>query len=152
MTTSESKTEALRERLSSRIPSGGKDGPTQGVNHIAVFAKDLEATAKFYDEILDMPVIRVSANRDSEESTHMNVAIGNGMSLAFFDFPHVPRLQRKAPEGVGNVMHIALPIAKTIFDDLKGRMDRNKVKYQEVGGSLYVKDPNGLAIELMPYD
>ena len=152
MTTSESKTEALRERLSSRIPAGGKDGPTQGVNHIAVFAKDLEATAKFYDEILDMPVIRVSANRDSEESTHMNVAIGNGMSLAFFDFPHVPRLQRKAPEGVGNVMHIALPIAKTIFDDLKGRMDRNKVKYQEVGGSLYVKDPNGLAIELMPYD
>ena len=59
MTTSEGKTEALRERLSSRIPAGGKDGPTQGVNHIAVFAKDLEATAKFYDEILDMPVIRV---------------------------------------------------------------------------------------------
>ena len=53
MTTSEGKTEALRERLSSRIPAGGKDGPTQGVNHIAVFAKDLEATAKFYDEILD---------------------------------------------------------------------------------------------------
>ncbi|MDA1127710.1 MAG: VOC family protein [Chloroflexi bacterium] len=152
MTTSESKTEAMRERLRGLIPEGGKDGPTQGVNHIAVFAKDLEATAKFYSEIMDMPVIRVSANRDAAESTHMNVAIGNGMSLAFFDFPHVPRLQRKAPEGVGNVMHIALPIAKGIFQDLKGRMDKNKVKYQEVGGSLYVKDPNGLAIELMPYD
>lgn len=34
MTTSEGKTEALRERLSSRIPAGGKDGPTKGVNHI----------------------------------------------------------------------------------------------------------------------
>jgi catechol 2,3-dioxygenase-like lactoylglutathione lyase family enzyme len=153
MTTSEGTTEAMRERLRSMIPAGGKDGPTQGVNHIAVFAKNLEATAKFYSEIMDMPVIRVSANRDVAESTHMNVAIGNGMSPpAFFDFPNVPRLQRRAPEGVGNVMHVALPIARNVFVELKGRMDGNKIKYEEVGGSLYVKDPNGLGIELMPYD
>ncbi|MCH8989390.1 MAG: VOC family protein [Chloroflexi bacterium] len=152
MTTSESTTEALRERLRSLIPEGGKDGPTQGVNHIAVFAKDLEATAKFYSEIMDMPVVRVSANRDVAESTHMNVAIGNGMSLAFFDFPHVPRLQRRAPEGVGNVMHIALPIARNTFLEVKGRLDQNKIKYQEVGGAVYVADPNGLTIELMPFD
>ena len=152
MTTSESKTEAMRERLRKLIPEGGKDGPTQGVNHIAVFAKDLEATAKFYEEIMDMPVVSVTPNRDVDESTHMNVAIGNGMRLSFFDFPHVPRLQRRAPEGVGNVMHIALPIARNIFLDIKGRCDRGRIKYQEVGGAIYVKDPNGLAIELMPYD
>jgi catechol 2,3-dioxygenase-like lactoylglutathione lyase family enzyme len=152
MTTTSSKTEAMRERIRKMIPEGGKDGPTQGVNHIAVFAKDLEATAKFYEEIMDMPVVSVAPNRDSDESTHMNVAIGNGMRLSFFDFPHVPRLQRKAPEGVGNVMHIALPIARNIFTEIKARCDRNKVKYEEGGGAIYVKDPNGLAIELMPYD
>ena len=152
MTTSESKTEAMRERLRTLIPQGGKDGPTQGVNHIAVFAKDLEATAKFYSEIMDMPVVSVAPNRDVDESTHMNVAIGNRMRLSFFDFPHVPRLQKKAPEGVGNVMHIALPIARSIFLEIKARCDRNKIKYQEVGGAIYVKDPNGLAIELMPFD
>ena len=152
MTTSESTTEALRERLRSLIPEGGKDGPTQGVNHIAVFAKDLEATAKFYSEIMDMPVVSVAPNRDVDESTHMNVAIGNGMRLSFFDFPHVPRLQRRAPEGVGNVMHIALPIARKIFLEIKGRCDRNKIKYQEAGGAVYVTDPNGLTIELMPFD
>ena len=152
MTTSGTKTEAMRDRLRSLIPEGGKEGPTQGVNHIAVFAKDLEATAKFYAEIMDMPVVSVAANRDVDESTHMNVAIGNGMRLSFFDFPHVPRLQRRAPEGVGNVMHIALPIAKNIFLEVKGRLDQNKIKYQEVGGALYVNDPNGLGIELMPYD
>lgn len=152
MTTSESKIEALRERLRTFIPEGGKDGPTQGVNHIAVFAKDLEATAKFYSEIMDMPVVRVSANRDAADSTHMNVAIGNGMSLAFFDFPHVPRLQRRAPEGVGNVMHIALPVTRNIFLEVKGRCDQNKIKYQEGGGAIYVTDPNGLTIELMPFE
>ena len=142
----------MRGRLRGLIPEGGKDGPTQGVNHIAVFAKDLEATAKFYSEIMDMPVVDVSANRDVEESTHMNVAIGNGMRLSFFDFPHVPRLRRRAPEGVGNVMHIALPIARKTFQVLKGRLDQNKIKYQEVGGAVYVTDPNGLTIELMPFE
>lgn len=152
MTTSNNATDAMRERLRKLIPEGGKDGPTQGVNHIAVFAKDLEATAKFYEEIMDMPVVSVAPNRDVEESTHMNVGIGNGMRLSFFDFPHVPRLQKKAPEGVGNVMHIALPIARNIFLEIKGRCDQAKIKYQEVGGAIYVKDPNGLGIELMPYD
>jgi len=152
MTTSSSPTDAMRERLRKLIPEGGKDGPTQGVNHIAVFAKDLETTAKFYEEIMDMPVVSVAPNRDVEESTHMNVAIGNGMRLSFFDFPHVPRLRKKAPEGVGNVMHIALPIARNSFLDIKGRCDQAKIKYQEVGGAIYVKDPNGLAIELMPFD
>ena len=135
--------EAKRQRLQSRIPSGTEDASTNGVNHIAVFAKDLEATADFYSEIMGMPVIRVTANRDVADSTHMNVDIGSGTSLAFFDFPHVPRLRRKAPEGVGNVMHIALPISQERFDN-------NRVKYQVIGGSLYLKDPNGLGIELMP--
>ncbi len=128
MITSNSPTDAMRERLRKLIPEGGKDGPTQGVNHIAVFAKDLETTAKFYEEIMDMPVVSVAPNRDVDESTHMNVAIGNGMRLSFFDFPHVPRLQKKAPEGAGNVMHIALPIARNIFTEIKGRCDSNKVK------------------------
>ncbi len=143
--------EAKRERLQAMIPGEGSAGPaTGGVDHIAVFAKDLEQTARFYSQIMGMPVVRVTANRDVAESTHMNVDIGNGMTLAFFDFPDVPRLQRRAPEGVGNVMHIAMIIHRANFDQVKTRLDANRVKYQEVGRSLYVKDPNGLGIELMP--
>jgi catechol 2,3-dioxygenase-like lactoylglutathione lyase family enzyme len=142
--------EAKRQRLQSRIPSGIEDASTKGVNHIAVFAKDLEATAEFYSEIMGMPVIGVTANRDVTDSTHMNVDIGSGTSLAFFDFPNVPRLRRRAPEGVGNVMHIALPISQERFEQVKVRLDKNRVKYQVIGGSLYLKDPNGLGLELMP--
>ena len=86
--------EAKQERLRSWIPSGSEAASTSGVNHIAVFAKDLEATAAFYSDIMGMPVIRVTSNRDVADSTHMNVDIGSGTSLAFFDFPHVPRLRR----------------------------------------------------------
>lgn len=143
-----------RERLRAWVPEGETRSVSQGVDHVAVFAKDLEGTAAFYTEVMGMPVIDVTANRDVEESTHMNVDIGNGMAISFFDFPHVPRLQRRAPEGVGNAMHIAIAIAisPARYAEVKGRLDSHSVSYQEVGGSLYVNDPNGLGIELLPVE
>ena len=141
-----------RAKLRRWIPDAAKDSVSQGVNHVAVYAKDLEVTAAFYAEVMGMPVINVTDNRDVPESTHMNVDVGNGMMLSFFDFPHIPRLQRRAPEGVGNVMHVALAITPARYAEVKQRLDHKRVSYEEVGGSLYVKDPNGLGIELLPLD
>ena len=139
-----------RARLNALIPEGEPDASTQGVNHLAIFAKDLEVTAAFYTDVLGMPVVRVTPNRDLPESTHMNVSMGGGMTFAFFDFPDVPRLQRKAPEGVGGIMHVALVIEQDRLEEIKGRMEQNKVKFQVIGGAADLKDPNGLGIELMP--
>jgi catechol 2,3-dioxygenase-like lactoylglutathione lyase family enzyme len=142
--------EQKRARLRSWVPADQTQATTRGVDHIAVFARDLEETAAFYTNVMGMPVVNVTSNRDVPESTHMNVSVGNGMQLSFFDFPHVPRLQRRAPEGVGGVMHIALGISRERLAETKGCLDQHRVKYQEVGGSVYLKDPNGLGIELMP--
>ena len=111
-----------RERLNQWIPAASADSTTGGVNHVAVFAKDLEETARFYTDVMGMPVIEVIDNRDVPESTHMNVNIGNGMMISFFDFPHIPRLRRRAPEGVGNVMHIALEITEDRKAEVKSRL------------------------------
>ena len=97
-----------------------------------------------------MPVVNISANRDVADSSHMNIHIGNGTNLSFFDFPHVPRLRRRAPEGVGGIMHIALPMDKGRLAGVMEKLDARRVKYQDIGGSIYFKDPNGLGIELMP--
>ena len=141
--------EQKRTRLRSLIPQDQPEATTRGMNHVAIFAKDLEATAEFYNNVMGMPVVGVTANRDVAESTHMNVDMGNGMSFAFFDFPHVSRLQRKAPEGVGGIMHIALAIDQDSRTGIKQRLEERRINYQEIGGSLYLKDPNGLGIELM---
>ena len=62
-----------RERLSRWIPTETRDSVTRGVNHVAVYCKDLDETARFYTEIMGMPLINVIDNRDVPESTHMNV-------------------------------------------------------------------------------
>lgn len=141
-----------RERLSRWIPKEARDSVTRGVNHLAVYCKDLDETARFYTEIMGMPLINVIDNRDVPESTHMNVDIGNGMALSFFDFPHIPRLNEFATEGVGNLMHIALSISRTRYDEVKSRLDENAIAYEEVGGSIYVRDPNRLNLELLPME
>ena len=88
MTSSTSKSlEERQESLRHWIPENGKTEASKGVNHIAVFSKDLEATAAFYTDVLGMPVVQVTSNRDVEESTHMNVSIGGGVRLSFLDFP-----------------------------------------------------------------
>ena len=149
-TESNQELEAKRERIRRRIPADPGPSATAGVNHLAVFAKDLEATAEFYAEVLGMPVVNISANRDAADSTHMNIHIGSGTNLSFFDFPHVPRLLRRAPEGVGGIMHIAMPMEKSRLPGVSEKLTARRVKFQEIDGSLYFKDPNGLGIELMP--
>ena len=150
--TTDHELEARQERLRRWIPQQKRQSSTQGVSHIAVFSRDLEATAAFYADILGMPVVNVTANRDVAESTHMNVDLGGGVMFSFFDFPHVPRLQRRVPEGVGGIMHVAIPITRGRLAEMKERPGKHSVKVQEVVGSLYFKDPNGLSIELLPVD
>ena len=141
--------EEKRSRLRRWVSPGQPEVATQGVNHLAVFAKDLEATAEFYSQVMGMPVIQVTDNRDVPESTHMIVDMGGGMTFAFFDFPHLSRLQRKAPEGVGGIMHVALSVSHDHLSAIKARLQQRRAKFQEIGGALYLKDPNGLGIELM---
>ena len=138
-----------RTRLARWIPRETKESVTAGANHLAVYCKDLEETARFYTEIMGMPVINVMDNRDVPESTHMNVDIGGGMALSFFDFPNIPSLMEFATAGVGNLMHVALAITPARFAEVKDRLDANGVEYQEVGGSIYVRDPNRLNLELL---
>ena len=149
-TQTEQELDQKRTRLRQWIPEDKQQSPTRGIDHLAVFAKDLEATAEFYSQVMGMAVINVTANRDVPESTHMNVDLGNGTMISFFDFPHVRRLQRRTPEGVGGIMHIALPIAPDRLEEVKANLSRNRVKYQEIGGSIYFNDPNGIGLELMP--
>jgi catechol 2,3-dioxygenase-like lactoylglutathione lyase family enzyme len=139
-----------RERLRRWIPQNSGESSTRGANHIAVFARDLDATARFYTEVMGMPVIEVIGNLDEAQSTHMNVNIGGGMMLSFFDFPHVPRLRRRAPEGTGNVMHIAIDVTEERKAEIKARLAAADVPHMEMEGSVYIKDPNGLGIELLP--
>ena len=141
--------EEKRLRLQQLVGKGPEESPTRGINHLAVFALDLEATAEFYVNVMGMGIISVTPSRDEPHSTHMNVDIGKGVSLSFFDFPHVERLKVPAPEGAGGTMHVAIPISPERYNEIEGRLREKGVPYRRIGESVYFKDPNGMNLELL---
>ena len=59
----------------------------RGVHHVALISSDVEATVRFYQDLLEFPLTDMFENRDYQGSTHFFFDIGNGNALAFFDLP-----------------------------------------------------------------
>ena len=80
-----------RQELTTHYLSDGRGelAPVQtgGVDHLALICADLEATIRFYAEVLGMRLTRIVQNRDDPTSTHIFFDMGGGNQLAFFDFP-----------------------------------------------------------------
>lgn len=122
----------------------------RGIHHAALICRDVEETIRFYQDVLGFPLVELVENRDYAGSSHFFFDVGNGNLLGFFDFPghdHPP-----STETIGGVQHIALSVASEQFRAARERFDAGGIDYlgpdRGVENSLYVRDPNGVGIEL----
>jgi len=123
---------------------------TGGVDHLALICSDLEATIRFYTEVLGMRLTRIIQNRDEPSSTHIFLDMGGGNQLAFFDFPE------KGPErtvrGVGSMHHVALKARPEQFRSILETLEARSIEHSAHGsrdtGSIYVRDPDGILLEV----
>jgi glyoxylase I family protein len=139
----------LRERY--LLPRARRPSSTaRGVHHVALIARDVEETIRFYQDLLGFPLVELVENRDYAGSSHFFFDIGNGNLLGFFDFPgHV---HPESAETLGGVQHIAISVDAEQFGSARARMDEAGIEYigpdRGVEDSLYFRDPNGAPIEL----
>ena len=144
--------EQRRDRLREKYLSEDADLPvsTGGVDHLALICSDMDATVRFYTEVLNMRLAKVITNRDDPTSTHVFLDMGGGNMLAFFDFPeHGP-----APtvRGVGSMHHVALKADKekyrAIVQTLKARDISHSIHGTEQEGAVYLRDPDNIMVEI----
>lgn len=120
----------------------------QGVHHVALLSTDVEATIVFYQDLLEFPLTEVFENRDYRGSTHFFFDIGNGNSLAFFDFPGLDLGPYR--EVLGGLHHLAISVEPARWAQLKAKLDHAGVAYAHVSGSsLYFNGPDGERLELI---
>ena len=120
----------------------------RGLHHVAVVARDVEETVRFYQGVLGFPLTEIVENRDYPGSNHFFFDIGNGNLLAFFDFPGLD--VGPYAEVLGGLHHIAISVEPEQWRRLKARLDEAGVEYlEESGTSVYLRDPNGARIELI---
>ncbi|MGW7518567.1 VOC family protein [Streptomyces sp. NPDC054796] len=122
----------------------------RGVHHVAFICRDVEETIRFYQELLGFPLVEIVENRDYSGSSHFFFDIGHGNLLGFFDFPghdHPP-----FEETVGGIQHLALSVDDAQHAAARKALDEAGIGYagpdRGVEESLYLRDPNGVPVEL----
>jgi len=122
----------------------------RGLHHAALICRDVEETIHFYQDVLGFPLVELVENRDYAGSSHFFFDIGNGNLLGFFDFPghdHPP-----FSETIGGVQHLAISVTAERFAAAKATFEAAGIDYlgpdRGVEDSLYIRDPNGVGIEL----
>ena len=119
----------------------------RGVHHVALLCANVERTMQFYQDLLEFPLTDVFENRDYKGSTHFFFDIGHGNTIAFFDFPGLDLGAYQ--EVLGGLHHLALSMEPGQWERLKAKLDAAGVAYQQIGGSLYLRDPDGTRLELI---
>jgi catechol 2,3-dioxygenase-like lactoylglutathione lyase family enzyme len=120
----------------------------RGVHHQALISSDVDATIRFYQDVLGFPLTELFENRDYQGSTHFFFDIGNGNALAFFDFPGLDLADYA--EVLGGHHHLAISMDPEEWEAARERLGAAGVAYMlESGTSLYTAGPDGERIELI---
>jgi catechol 2,3-dioxygenase-like lactoylglutathione lyase family enzyme len=135
----------LRDREDRPASSAG------GVHHLALLSSDVERTIEFYQGVLEFPLTELFENRDYEGSTHFFFDIGNGNSLAFFDFPGLDL--GPYAEVLGSMHHLALSVTPDRHAHLRSKLNAAGVEIVlDHKTSIYFSGPDGERLELLAED
>jgi catechol 2,3-dioxygenase-like lactoylglutathione lyase family enzyme len=126
-----------------------------GLHHSAYRCRDSEATRKFYEDFLGLPLtctLRISETKTGREveALHTFYAMDNGGMIAFFEVPHRPHdfIQQHDYD-----LHIALEVSREHMLAMKAKAEAEGREVRGVADhgfihSIYFRDPNGYVVEL----
>jgi len=130
------------------------------LHHTAYVSRDLEATRRFYEDVIGLPLIATWCEKDvlfGAERTYCHVFFGlaDGGALAFFQFADPEDAELFGPKMPPTPFHhIALKVDEETQRDIERRLkEAGYVEPQtfvlEHGycRSVYVTDPNGMIVE-----
>ena len=130
------------------------------LHHTAYVSKDLEATRRFYEDVLGLPLIATWCEKDElfgRERTycHCFFGLGDGGALAFFQFANPEDQAQFGPAMPESPFHhIALKVDAPAQKALEARIAAAGIappnSYTLDHGycrSVYVKDPDGMIVE-----
>ncbi len=130
------------------------------LHHNAYVSKDLEATRRFYEDVIGLPLVATWCETDmlfGAERTycHCFFGIGDGGALAFFQFANPEDQALFGPEIPASPFHhIALTVDAETQKGIEARLKaagyaepKSFVLEHGYCRSVYATDPNGLLVE-----
>ena len=148
-----------------------------GVNHVALVARDMAETVDFYENVLEMPLVK-TVEFPGGRGQHFFFDCGGGGLIAFFWFPDAPPIapgiasmhenirRDGSMTAIASMNHLAINVPVEKFDEYVGRLKSKGIAAYVInhddspqGGaaemhdgvwirSVYFRDPNGIHMEL----
>lgn len=123
-----------------------------GINHLALNTTDMDATLRFYSEVLGLKLVRAGLDDIDQSRRHYFLDLNNGHdTLAFFELPERPA--QRTMEG-GWLNHLSFNVETVAeLDALEARLKANGQPHllrldHEYVLSIYFRDPvNGITLE-----
>lgn len=126
----------------------GKKDSSLSFNHLALSVKDVNVSANFYTDVLNLEIIPLQTNRDDVKW----ISMGDGKELHLLSFV-------EGDIKINKAIHLALSTAN--FDAFVQKLTKLKVEYSDFPGNLnkinvrpdgirqvFFQDPDGYWIEV----
>jgi catechol 2,3-dioxygenase-like lactoylglutathione lyase family enzyme len=127
----------------------------QGVHHVTLVGSTRQSAIDFWQGVLGMPFIFEQPNLGKPDENHLYFDPGDGRLLTVFTNETLADAGRHAPREVGCVEHIAFNVSRATFQLAPGRLRDRGIEFIERDrgfmNSIYLRDPNGLKVELACY-
>jgi len=127
----------------------------QGVHHITLVGSTRQSAIDFWEGVLGMPFVFEQPNLGKPDENHVYFDPGDGRLLTVFTNESLGNARRHAPREVGCVEHIAMNVSRATFMQAAARLRERGIEFiQRDRGfmdSIYLRDPNGLKVELACY-
>ena len=132
-------------------PSSRSRTRPRRLHHAAWVTRDQEATRRFYEDLIGVPLVATWAERapsSGREYCHTFFEMGDGGALAFFQYAD----QDENPVELTSPGHVAFECDTETQRGIRERLEAagHEVRVTDHGYcvSLYVNDPNNLRLEL----
>ncbi|MEO7964859.1 MAG: VOC family protein [Gemmatimonadaceae bacterium] len=127
----------------------------QGVHHITIVGSTRQSAIDFWEGVLGMPFVLEQPNLGKPDENHLYFDPGDGRLLTVFTNESREDAGRPAPREIGCVDHIAFNVSRATFAVAPDRLRERGIEFIERDrgfmNSIYMKDPNGLKVELACY-
>lgn len=116
------------------------------LDHASVMTTDLEEATNFYVDLLGLTLRTVED--DPVRKGRKRAMVGDGRGRAVIELIEMSEMGHPSVPGRGAIHHIGFRLPEEDWQALRGRLDAAEYSYREVKGRMFVRDADGLVLEI----
>jgi glyoxylase I family protein len=132
------------------MPPSPDDPPARPVavqlDHASVMTTDLDAAVAFYTDLVGL-TLRTVEDDPIREGRH-RALLTDARGHDVIELIAMPEMAHPSVPGRGGVHHLGFRLPERGWHGLRARLDAQGHPYQEIEGRLFVRDADGLVLEI----